>query len=266
MAHFVKERSGIVKRKQSVFALGKVVVVGDNGYSQVFLLLLLGQVFGLGAKLAHPGTSRLELPGIVVVQKDGHQLVSLAFVSNLVGLDGFVVGWNVVSLNVFQSKELVGNGHDGIRHTLEAQVGLHQTLVEIILGDANLFCIVPPIPGLDAVLDNVLFVVIVSSLLLLNVVFQFLALVVGRNLGLFPDIFQQLRDGFGSLGHSIDALVFGKVFVAVQFGLFLSQFQNFRGNLEIVPVGTHFSPGRPGFPCGFPEVTAAGKGQKGLYE
>mmetsp|Transcript_43019 Transcript_43019/g.130971 ORF Transcript_43019/g.130971 Transcript_43019/m.130971 type:complete len:250 (+) Transcript_43019:790-1539(+) len=240
---FVKEGLGVVEREQCrIGGLGEVIIVHDHG-NRFHPVGAIGKIPRLRTEFRHPRTGTLVRPGVIVRQEHRPEFVRpavLTLFGHLVHVHVRMISLHVVPLDVCQSEQLVRYRHDGVRYGVEAQVRLEGRFVEGISSDADPLGVISPIPRTDAPLE------LLAALL--DEFFESLPLAIGRLLRAYPHVLQQFHHVFGGARHGIPTLILGERIASVQVRLTFPQFQNLRGDGQVVPFGMELSPLRPRLP------------------
>ncbi len=140
VAEFVEQRAGVVEAQQSRLAPRKIVVVDDDRQDRGVEIFLV-------AKAARPGARALAGPREIVVQEEADRRAIP--VAHLPHPYIRVITREVGPRRKAQAEEAAGGVEGRFDHVVEDEIGLHLCLVEIVLGAADAFGPVAPVPGLD---------------------------------------------------------------------------------------------------------------------
>ncbi len=148
VTELMEQGSGVIVAQQSRLALGKVVIVDNN---RDYVLSVSRCVAALTTVLRHPSTSLLERASEVIVEEDSDDLVFALSIrlSHLVHLHIRVVGRDVRAKSKLETEQLVGAVEHGLDHALQAEVGLHLRLVQVVARLTDLLGHIAPVPRLQ---------------------------------------------------------------------------------------------------------------------
>src|SRR3984893_5991617 len=156
VAELVKQCLGVVEAQQGRFPSahippgmppGETVVVGDDwryGLVQVFLI----------AVAARPGARSLAGPGEIVVQENAY--MTAGFVANLPDPDIGMIDRESGALGESQAEQPARGVECRPHHVVEHEIRLDVGLVEVASGFPDLLRVVPPVPGLDRLVETFL--------------------------------------------------------------------------------------------------------------
>jgi hypothetical protein len=106
----------------------------------------------LVAEAAHPGPRALAGAGEIVGEEDADMAVGIL---HFPGANVRMVGRQVGAFDEAQAEQPAGGVEGGLLDVLEHEVWLQLALVDGIVGLADAFGVVAPVPRLDAVVDAV---------------------------------------------------------------------------------------------------------------
>ena len=229
MAEFVKQRARIVIGQQRRLPRGRFGKVTDVMHDGTDIAAQLALAAAGRTPRPRPFRSTRE----IIAHEHGHML---AVAGHLIHADIWVIGGHVQRREL-QPEQAVRAGKGGLDHAVQLQIGFQDGLVQVMLGLAAFFRIIPPIPRGQRFIHAVL----------CHQILQHLGIGQCGRLGRFPHPFQQGFHIRGRLGHFGLKLIRREIRVSQQGRALMAQGQDFGGDVAVVG----FAPvGPPRGPCG----------------